>query len=143
MKERRQSKMLIEPASAATGDIAFNLIVFFLVCASVAPDAGRSQTIPKADEKPPKDSQKKDDLVVQLTRQTVTINGDVIRDKDFGKRIKSKLAGKPKPEDRIVVVKSSDDTPYARWIEITTQIEDHGGIVTLQIEEEREVTVPN
>jgi biopolymer transport protein ExbD len=143
MRERRPNKMLIEPASAATGDIAFNLIVFFLVCASVAPDAGRSQTIPKADEKPPKDSQKKDDLVVQLTRQTVTINGDVIREKDFSKRIKSKLEGKAKPEDRIVVVKSSDDTPYSRWIEITTQIEDQGGIVTLQIEEEKEVTIPN
>jgi hypothetical protein len=57
--------------------------------------------------------------------------------------MKIKLAGKVKPEDRIVVMKSSDDTPYSRWIEITTQIEDVGGIVTLQIEEEREVTVPN
>ena len=141
MKERRPNKMLIEPASAATGDIAFNLIVFFLVCASVAPDAGRSQTIPKADEKPPESKQKKDDLIVELNRQAVMINGEIVREKDFTKRMKTKLAGKMQPEDRIVVMKSSDDTPYSRWIEITTQIEDVGGIVTLQIEEEREVSV--
>lgn len=142
MKERRGSKMLIEPASAATGDIAFNLIVFFLVCASVAPDAGRSQVIPKADDKNEK-KEEKENLTVQLTRTTVTINGDVVRPKEFSPRLKTKLAGKSRPEDRIVVVKSSDDTPYSRWIEITTQIEDLGGIVTLQIEEEKEVTIPN
>lgn len=142
MKERRGSKLLIEPPASATGDIAFNLIVFFLVCASVQPDAGRSQVIPKADEQK-EQKEKKEDLVVQLTRQTVMINGDVIREKDFAMRLKTKLAGKTKPEDRIVIVKSSDDTPYSRWIETTTQIEDVGGIVTLQIEEEREVVLPN
>lgn len=142
MKERRGRKLLVEPPASATGDIAFNLIVFFLVCASVQPDAGRSQTIPKADEQK-EQQEKKEDLVVQLTRQTVTINGDVVRDREFAPRLKAKLAGKSRPEDRIVVVKSSDDTPYSRWIEITTQVEDLGGIVTLQIEEEREVSIPN
>ena len=31
MKVRRKCKLLVEPPSSATGDIAFNLIVFFLV----------------------------------------------------------------------------------------------------------------
>ena len=142
MKVRRGSKLLVEPPASATGDIAFNLIVFFLVCASVQPDAGRSQVIPKADEQQ-KDEEKKEDTVVQLTRQTVAINGDIIRPKDFSARIKQKLEGKSRPEDRIIVVKSADDTPYSHWIYITTQIEDAGGIITLQIEEEREISITN
>ena len=32
MRAKRSTKLLIEPPSSATGDIAFNLIVFFLVC---------------------------------------------------------------------------------------------------------------
>ena len=49
MNIRRQNKLLVEPPALATGDIAFNLIVFFLVCASVQPDTGKIQEIPKAE----------------------------------------------------------------------------------------------
>jgi hypothetical protein len=56
--------------------------------------------------------------------------------------MKALLAGKSQPGDRIVVVKSAPDTPYSHWIFVTSVIEDAGGIVTLQIEEEREVQVP-
>jgi hypothetical protein len=45
---RRSSNLLIEPPSSATGDIAFNLIIFFLVCASVQPDSGRHQALPRS-----------------------------------------------------------------------------------------------
>ena len=141
MKERRPNKLLVEPAAVATGDIAFNLIVFFLVCASTQPDAGRKQTIPKADQKQ-EAKEKKEDLVVDIKRQIVMINGDVVRAKDFPERIRTRLADKRRDEDRIVVVKSSDDTSYEQWIAVTTVIEDNGGIVTLQIEEEREVSLP-
>ena len=47
---RRSSNLLVEPPSSATGDIAFNLIVFFLVCASVQPDSGRRQVLPRSEE---------------------------------------------------------------------------------------------
>ena len=45
----RRTRVLVEPPSHATGDIAFNLIVFFLVCASIQPDSGRPQTLPSAE----------------------------------------------------------------------------------------------
>jgi biopolymer transport protein ExbD len=41
-----------------------------------------------------------------------------------------------------VIVKSDDDVPYHFWMTVTSQIEDAGGIITLLIEEEREVQVP-
>ena len=45
-------------------------------------------------------------------------------------------------EEKVVVVNSEDDTPYSLWISVTSAIEDAGGIITLQLEEEREVQVP-
>ena len=138
---RRSSNLLVEPPSSATGDIAFNLIVFFLVCASVQPDSGRRQVLPRSEETEQKQEKDKNVEVV-VKRQVALVNGDVVPAADFPARMAALLAGKPRPEDKVVVVKSDDDVPYHFWMTVTSQIEDAGGIITLQIEEEREVQVP-
>ena len=48
----KRTKLLVEPPASATSDIAFILIVFFLVCASVEPDKGRAQTLPSSEPEP-------------------------------------------------------------------------------------------
>ena len=53
----KRTKLLVEPPASATSDIAFILIVFFLVCASVEPDKGRAQVLPRAEPEPQKDKQ--------------------------------------------------------------------------------------
>jgi biopolymer transport protein ExbD len=141
MKMRRNSNLLIEPPASATGDIAFNLIIFFLVCASVQPDSGRKQTLPKAEETK-EEKEESENIEVQIKRQAVIINGDAVRDEEFFVRIKAKLDGKPNPDEKVVIVKSDKDAPYHYWIKITTQIEEAGGIITLQLEEEQTVMVP-
>lgn len=142
MKLRRNTKLLVEPAAVATGDIAFNLIVFFLVCASVTPDSGRKQNIPRSESKQEKKEQS-ENLEVSLTRTAVSINGKPTPPADFPARIRAVLAPKQRQEDRIVVVKSTKDTPYDHWIKVTGWIEEAGGVVTLQMEEERTVVTPN
>ena len=141
MRVARTTKLMVEPPSSATGDIAFNLIVFFLVCASVQPDTGRRQSIPSS-ETVEEESKQTENIEVALTRTAVLVNGDVTAASRLLSRMKALLAGKSRPEDKVVVVKSEPDTPYSHWIFVTSVIEDAGGIVTLQLEEEREVQVP-
>ena len=141
MRIARTTKLLVEPPSSATGDIAFNLIVFFLVCASVQPDAGRRQTLPSS-ETVEEESKQTENIEVSLTRTAVLVNGDVTPKKRLLSRLKTLLAGKSQPDEKVVVVKSEPDTPYSHWIFVTSIIEDAGGIITLQMEEEREVVVP-
>lgn len=139
MKFRRpQSKLLIEPPSVATGDIAFNLVVFFLVCSSVQPDSGRKQTIPRSETKEQQTEQSQN-VEVALTRTTASINGDPVRMEQFAPRLRALLRSKTKEEDRVVVVKSRGDVPYHHWILVTGAIEQAGGVITLQLEEERTV----
>ena len=140
MKPRRTSKLLVEPPSAATGDIAFNLIVYFLVCASIQPDSGRKQLLPKAEQTQQQEQQ--DNITVELKRSVVLLNGDPMKLSEVTPRVRAKLSGKTRPEDRVVVVKAADDVPYHMWVEVTTQIEDAGGIITLQLEEERQIEIP-
>lgn len=134
------SKLLVEPAAVATGDIAFNLIVFFLVCASAAPDSGRKQSIPNSESKAQQTEQIQN-LEVTIDRTGIAINAERIPITDFPSRIKRLMQGKTRPEDKIVVVKSDKNTPYHHWIAVTGQIEQAGGIITLQLEEERQVLV--
>ena len=139
MRERRRNKLMVEPPSSATGDIAFNLIVFFLVCASVQPDSGRQQTLPRSEQESEEQSE---NIEVQLGRNTVMLNGNVLRQEDFDAALKRALSGKTRDEDRVVVVKSKADTPYYHWVTVTEMIESAGGIITIQTEEEQQVVVP-
>ena len=139
MRERRRNKLMVEPPSSATGDIAFNLIVFFLVCASVQPDSGRHQTLPRSEQESEEQSE---NIEVQLGRNTVMLNGNVLRQEDFDAALKRALTGKTRDEDRVVVVKSKADTPYYHWVTVTEMIESAGGIITIQTEEEQQVVVP-
>jgi len=141
VKRRRNTKLLIEPPASATGDIAFNLIVFFLVCAAVQPDSGRPQSIPRS-EKNQEETEQDKNVELQLKRRTMVLNGDVIRDRDFVERLKGLLQGRPRPEDKIVVMSSDGDVEYQRWISVTSMIEEAGGLLTIQREEERKVQVP-
>lgn len=138
MKQRRLKKLLVEPPSSATGDIAFNLIVFFLVCASVQPDSGRQQTLPRSEQE---SQEKSENIEVQLGRNTVMLNGNILREQDFDAALKRALKGKTRPEDRVVIVKSKADTPYHHWVRVTEKIESAGGIITIQTEEEQQVMV--
>lgn len=138
MRPRRNTNLLVEPPSCATGDIAFNLIVFFLVCASVAPDSGRKQMLPRSEETK-QQQEKSENVEVSLTRSTVSVNGEPLKLEALLPKLQALFANKPRPEDRVVIVKSKPDTPYHFWIEVTAVVEAVGGTVTIQREEEQTV----
>lgn len=131
----QRRELLVEPPATAAPDIAFILIVFFLVCASVQPDTGRPQDIPRSEETPEKESQSQN-IELSLTEKTVLLNGELIPFDKLEARIAQRLAGKESESDRVVIVKSSAETTYQRWIATTIAIENVGGIVTIQMEQE-------
>ncbi len=141
MRARRATRLLTEPPSSATGDIAFNLIVFFLVCASIQPDTGRRQTLPRSETKSEKTPQS-EQIRVLLKPDTAFINDNVTLENRFVPKLKALLADKVRLEDKVVVVKSDKNVPYHHWIKYTTMIEEAGGIITVLREEEQEVRVP-
>ena len=142
MRARRESKLLVEPAAVATGDIAFNLIVFFLVCASTQPDSGRKQELPNSEKtKTVQKDLKNIELSLSRTNTVVSLNGDPIKTSELPVRLKRVFDEKKSPEERIVVVKSKGDVPYEHWINVTSMVQDVGGSITIQREEEQTVIV--
>jgi biopolymer transport protein ExbD len=143
-RERGTKKLLIEPAAVATGDIAFNLIVFFLVCASVQPDSGKRQDLPRSEQTKQQEQKNQNiELALTRTRSVVSLNGDPVKTEELPGRLRRLLEGKRRPEDRVVVVKSKPDVPYDHWIATTAIVQDLGANITIQREEERTVSVGN
>jgi len=140
MKIRRRNNLLVEPPHSSTSDIAFILIIFFLVCASVQPDSGRRQTLPKSEEQPEK-KQQSENPEVGVSRDGVVLNGNPMKVERFKAEILRVLTQKKREVDKVVVLKSKPNTPYERWIEVSDIIQKAGGIITLQLEEQRTVSV--
>jgi biopolymer transport protein ExbD len=132
----RRNKLLVEPPAGASSDIAFILIVFFLVCASVQPEQGRPQEIPKSEETTDKKDQSQNPRV-ELFRTEIKLDEKEISKNELGPSLTNKLDNVT--GHKVVVLNSEKDVSYERWIEITGIIEKVGGIVTLEIKEERTV----
>ena len=135
---RRQ--LLIDPPAASSSDIAFILIIFFLVCASVQPETGMAQTLPRTEEKQDRKQQSKN-LEVSITPSSIVLNGSPLNLDEFRRRLTAALQAKKRPEDKVVVVKSTPKTPYDHWIRVSQVIDDAGGVITLELESERTITV--
>ena len=136
----KRGKMLIDPPASASSDIAFILIIFFLVCAAVQPETGLAQVLPKTDEKTEQREQSKN-IEVSITPTSIVLNGSPFQLPAFSQRITAALKQKTRDADRIVVVKSAPNTPYPIWIRISQVIEQAGGILTLELESERVINV--
>ena len=141
LRGRRENKLLVEPAAVATGDIAFNLIVFFLVCASTQPGSGRKQELPRSEQT--KSEQKSNNIEIALTRtaNVVSVNGEPVKMPELPARLARLLSGKIKPEDKVVILKTKPDVPYEHWIAVAALIQDQGASLTIQREEEQTVVV--
>lgn len=135
---RRQ--LLVDPPAASSSDIAFILIIFFLVCASVQPETGLAQSLPRTEAKEEKKDQSQN-LEVSITPSSIVLNGSPLQLPEFRRRISAALAAKTREVDKVVVVKSAPETPYDQWIRVSQAIDDAGGILTLELASERTITI--
>lgn len=126
MKLRRQA-LLTEPSASATSDIAFILIIFFLVCASVQQEDGRPQEIPNSD----KERQSKNPIRVGLERDHIKLNGEVMAMKKFEEGLLNLISNKVNEAEKTVAVRCGPTVPYDRWMNVTAAIEKAGGTITL------------
>ncbi|WP_166820417.1 ExbD/TolR family protein [Thalassoroseus pseudoceratinae] len=140
MRIRRRNKLLVESPASATGDIAFNLIVFFLVCASVQPEGGKEQNIPGSETVEQQNEQ--ENLEVRIKRTVLLYNGDPIQPETLRPALTNKFSAARTPEEKLVVVSYDNDAPWSRYVEVSEIIDTAGGTVVLQTEEEKEVDIP-
>ncbi len=126
-KKRRESEIPVGSFS----DIAFLLIIFFILTTAFVNNLGFDTEIPSGE----KSEEKKEKMT------TVKLHHNEIRLNDSEKKLtipqlrrrldKMKLGEKKKDQDKIVVLEPSGKVPYQRYYEVMHTIKEAGGVIAI------------
>ena len=117
MKKKRRFKRGEIP-TASMADIAFLLLIFFLVTTTIDMDKGLGIVLPAEGEEI---EIKKDNILNCLINSSgnVLLGGEPIKTKDISKEIRRKIAGNDK---LIISVKAHEKTKYSDYIAVIDQL---------------------
>ena len=135
MAIRRKDRPTPEIPLTSTADVAFLLLVFFLVAASNQRDTGKVLDLPGTVKNAPTENASNNvELIVRPN--LYALGGEVLpKNVDLTAELKKRLAKKRTPSDRVVLVASDDNVDYQRWTDAMAAIERAGGIPAPQMEE--------
>lgn len=119
-------------------DVAFLLIIFFILTTTFVVTAGRKMDIPSGSSTPSKTEQEQ--ITVNLTPHTIEYGEDSTEMSIDRLRVvlaAEKFAEK-EAEQRMVILDSRDDVSYGRYYQVVMAITEAGGVLALVDESEME-----
>jgi len=130
-KKRQPADVNVGPFS----DIAFLLIIFFILTATFLKVAGNKLDIPSAESSPTTSADEQPTVTLVGDRITWgqsmrAIELEELRARLFNMNLPDKSESK-----RIVVINSAPNVPYQRYYEVMMSVNDAGGILGLIAEE--------
>ena len=128
-------KPFFEPELASFADIAFLLIIFFILTTTFIVPAGNKLDIPAASADPERAEDKQ--LTVTLIGEEIhygpqaeKVTLDELRRNLFGRNFRAKP-----PDKRIVIVNARADVPYELYFDVVMAIHHADGVLALLEEE--------
>ena len=125
----------ISPDLTSFGDIAFLLIIFFVLTASMDRPFGRLMEMPAA-ATPPQSGQTPDVPTVNILEDRIlfTVGEGAEREltmTELRGELWKREFDKQAPKDRMVVLETADGVAYERYFQIVTMIAETGGVVAM------------
>jgi biopolymer transport protein ExbD len=136
MHLRRRSAKHVELDVSAFADVAFLLIIFFILTTTFIKPAGSKVEIPSGASDPEKKTDQ--DLTLSLTGDAIHYGArgtEMSVDELRAALMRENFPAKPE-DKRIVVVNSGPDVPYDLYFKVVMAIDNAGGILALIEEEE-------
>ncbi len=130
-RKRERADVNVGPFS----DIAFLLIIYFILTATFLKMAGNKLDIPSAESSPTTSADEQPTVTLAGNRITWgqsirAIEIEELRSRLFNMNLPDKAESK-----RIIVINSAPDVPYQRYYEVMMSVNDAGGILGLIAEE--------
>jgi biopolymer transport protein ExbD len=118
---KRRQRVDAEIPSASMADIAFELMIFFLVATTFDVDTGIGLVLPPAAETTEQVKVKQSDIAKLLVNAAgeVLLDGELITVPQIRETIKNKIKQNPK---LIVSIKTDRETNYSRYIEVLDEL---------------------
>ena len=131
MQRRRPPEPYIPFISLA--DIAWQIIIFFLLAATFAKNDSLNLELPSASSDKSKSAAPT--ITVQAGDTAMLINGERVAFESLEGRIKQMLAGKKSEADRAVVVLARNDLSFQRHVDVLYAVQRAGGILVMSEEQ--------
>jgi biopolymer transport protein ExbD len=131
MRVRRKQYKEAEVIIYSIIDIAFLLLIFFILTTTLAKTAGSKLTIPSGVSDPSRSEEKQ--ITVNLKSSDIYFGerGDRLTLEEFRARLQAENFFARDPAKRIIVLDSTSDVPYEVYFQVVTAIARAGGVVAL------------
>ncbi len=133
MPFREKTREAVEIPSSSLADIAFLLLVFFLVCTTIDIDKGLQLVLPGEDIMPVRNQNISNILI--NSAGLILVDGDKTAAGDLAKKASEKLLENP---ELIFSVKTSSETTYQIYVTVLDQLR-HAGATRISIANPEEV----
>ena len=133
MAKRKKQKAVPDIPVSSFSDIAFLLIIFFILTTTMTKEKGFTTDFPSG-QVTQKSAAKNPSVV--LTGSDIRLNDQVVSLEQLGEKLVAlKLGEKPKEDDRLVVLEAHGSVSYQRYYGIMAVIAQSGGVVAVTKED--------
>jgi biopolymer transport protein ExbD len=132
----RQRKRESAIPTDSLSDIAFLLIIFFILTTSIRRLTGFTADMPATQKTPPQTQQTEKTPTVALQAGTIRMDGQTIDLDALQKKLAALNLAAKKENDRVVILETSGKVVYQQYYEVLAAITGNGGIVGILSEEE-------
>jgi len=115
-------------------DIAFLLIIFFVIATKLVQNMGVITEIPSGEKSNAPD---KTAITVQVHHDKITYNGTSMGVPELRKKLREKKLHKKTTKERVVLMETSGNVPYQLYFDVLSTVSSAGGIVAIVTEEEK------
>ena len=115
-------------------DIAFSVVLFFMVAATFAKSNAMKVELPGSESGAVDQTQ--ETITVQADANSVILDGTPVALPELSAALGGKLAGRTRPEDKVVVLLTAEDISFQRNVELMHAIRRAGGEVAIMYEEQ-------
>jgi len=118
---------------ASFSDIAFLLIIFFILVTTLVKTQGIVADVPSGQKNEAADTSKTP--IIQLNDTAVTFNDERTTLEKLPQQLTGLDLQAKDPSERIIMLEASGEVPYQTYFEVLSMISSHGGVVAMVTEE--------
>ncbi|BCX46282.1 hypothetical protein HAHE_01900 [Haloferula helveola] len=126
---REKKHRTAEVPTGSFSDIAFLLIVFFLVAATLVKVKTITADLPSGEKAPETQSDKTP--IVNLRGIEIFFNDKQVNIEQLGDRLAALELGSKDPEQRVIMLESAKGTPYENYFKALATISANDGVVAI------------